>query len=250
MKKYLLLSLILLSWVLLSACNNNSDENVAQNWESTENVVETQDKNDVSEDVTEENVVENQESVENTEKNEELTDTFDIEKCKNAVQKYLDESDKEWKWEWVKAWDNITVDYIWRLEDGTVFDTSVESVAKACWKYMEGRNYSEWLTFNAQGGQMVKWFDNGGIWMKLWQTKTVQFWPEEWYGKYDENLLIPVSLEELWDITWLSEWDRVNLWWYPVTIVKITDKEVIFDMNSELAGKNLIFDITLKSINN
>ena len=243
MKKSLLVNLILLSWVLLAACNNNSDENVVQNWEPTENIIETQDKNvtnDVSENTTEENVVENQEAA----------DIVDIEECKNAVQKYLDEADKEWNWEEVKAWNNITVDYIWRLEDGTVFDTSVESVAKACGKYMEGRDYSEWLTFDAQGGQMIKWFDNWVIWMKIWQTKTVQFWPEEWYGEYDENLIIPISLEELWDITWLSEWDRVNLWWYPVTVVKITDKEVIFDMNSELAGKNLIFDITLKSINN
>jgi FKBP-type peptidyl-prolyl cis-trans isomerase 2 len=36
---------------------------------------------------------------------------------------------------------------------------------------------------------------------------------------------------------------------YPAKIVKITDKEITFDMNSELAGKDLIFDITLKSIN-
>ena len=243
MKKTLLLSLILLSGVLLVACNNNSDKNVVQNWEPTENVIETQDKNatnDVSENTTEENAVENQ----------EVTDIVDIEECKNAVQKYLDEADKEWNWEGVKAWNNITVDYVWRLEDGTVFDTSVKSVAKACGKYTVGRNYEEWLTFNAQGGEMIKWFDNGVIGMKVWQTKTVQFWPEEWYWEYDENLLIPISSEELWDITWLSEWDRVNLWWYPVTVVKITDKEVIFDMNSELAGKNLIFDITLKSINN
>ena len=119
MKKSLLVNLILLSWVLLAACNNNSDENVVQNWEPTENIIETQDKNvtnDVSENTTEENVVENQEAA----------DIVDIEECKNAVQKYLDEADKEWNWEEVKAWNNITVDYIWRLEDGTVFDTSVE----------------------------------------------------------------------------------------------------------------------------
>jgi FKBP-type peptidyl-prolyl cis-trans isomerase 2 len=36
---------------------------------------------------------------------------------------------------------------------------------------------------------------------------------------------------------------------YPAKIVKITDKEVTFDMNHELAGKDLIFDITVKSIN-
>ena len=94
---------------------------------------------------------------------------------------------------------------------------------------------------------MVKWFDNGVIWMKLWQTKTVQFWPEEWYGEYDENLIVTAPISEVWDVSQLNEWDTVYLWmWYPAKILKITDKEVTFDMNPELAGKNLIFDITLK----
>jgi FKBP-type peptidyl-prolyl cis-trans isomerase 2 len=97
---------------------------------------------------------------------------------------------------------------------------------------------------------MVQWFDNWVIWMKVWQTKTVQFWPEEWYGEYDENLVVSAPIDEVWDVSQLNEWDTVYIWmWYPAKIVKITDKEVTFDMNSELAGKNLIFDITLKSIN-
>jgi FKBP-type peptidyl-prolyl cis-trans isomerase 2 len=36
---------------------------------------------------------------------------------------------------------------------------------------------------------------------------------------------------------------------YPAKIIEITNKGVTFDMNHELAGKNLIFDITVKSIN-
>ena len=92
-----------------------------------------------------------------------------------AVEEYLQKADKEWKWVEIKTWDNITVDYIWRLEDGTIFDTSIESVAKACWKYNESRDYSEWLTFEVWAGQMIKWFDEWVVWMKVWQTKTVQF---------------------------------------------------------------------------
>jgi FKBP-type peptidyl-prolyl cis-trans isomerase len=37
----------------------------------------------------------------------------------------------------------LVVDYIGRLSDGTVFDTSVETVAKACGLYTTQRNYSE-----------------------------------------------------------------------------------------------------------
>ncbi len=208
MKKSLLVSLILLSGILLTACGKKSEENV---------------------------------------ENSNIPEVTVNEECQKAVKEYLDGADKKWLWEEVKAWDNITVDYIWRLEDGTVFDTSIESIAKACWKYNEARDYTEWLSFEAQGGQMVKWFDNWVIWMKVWQTKTVQFWPEEWYGEYDESLVMSVSIDELWDISQLKEWDTIYLWmWYPAKIVKITDKDVTFDMNSELAGKNLIFDITLK----
>lgn len=35
---------------------------------------------------------------------------------------------------------------------------------------------------------------------------------------------------------------------YPATITEITDKEIVFDANPELAGKDLIFDITIKSM--
>ncbi|MEI7558313.1 MAG: hypothetical protein WCJ45_05950 [bacterium] len=39
------------------------------------------------------------------------------------------------------------MDYVGRLDEQTVFDTSVESVAKACGKYNAGRNYNEGLSF-------------------------------------------------------------------------------------------------------
>ena len=210
MKKSLLVSLILLLGIFLVACEKNEE---VENDQPIDVVVETSD-------------------------------------CQNAVQNYLTESDQQWEWEEVKKWDNIVVDYIWRLEDGTVFDTSIQSIAEACDTYIEGRDYTQWLSFEAQGGQMVKWFDNGVIWMKVWQTKTVQFWPEEWYGEYDEDLVVTAPIEEVGDVSQFSEWDTVYLWMgYTAKIVKITDKEITFDMNSELAGKDLIFDITLKSIN-
>ena len=211
MKKSLLVSMILLSGILLTACGKN-DEEPTQNVEPTE-VVEVND-------------------------------------CEKAVQKYLEWADKKWSWEEIKAWDNIVVDYIWRLEDGTVFDTSIKSIAEACDKYNEARDYTQWLSFEAQWGQMVKWFDNGVIWMKVGQTKTVQFWPEEWYGEYDKSLIVTYPASEVGDLSQFKEWDTIYLWmWMPAKIEKITDKDVTFDFNHELAGKNLIFDITVKSIN-
>jgi len=211
MKKTLLLSLILLSGILLTACGKK-DEEPTQNIEPVE-------------------IIENND-------------------CEGTIQDYLDGANKQWNWEEIKEWDNIVVDYIWRLEDWTVFDTSIESIAKACEKFSEGRDYTQWLSFEVWAGQMIKWFDNWVIWMKLWQTKTVKFWPEEWYGKYDESLVVKAPIDEVGDVSQLNVWDTVYLWMgYPAKILEITNKEVIFDMNHELAGKDLIFDITVKSIN-
>ena len=169
--------------------------------------------------------------------------------CLDVVEKYLEWSNKEWKWEEVKAWDNIVVDYIWRLEDGTVFDTSIESIAKACGKYNEARNYDEWLSFQVWAWQMIKWFDEWVIWMKVWQTRTVKFWPEKWYGNRRDDYVITYSADEVWDLSKFTEWQMVYLWiWAAAKITKLTDKEITLDLNHELAWKDLIFDITIKAI--
>ena len=224
MKKSLLLSLVLLSWILLTACGNKSDDEKAV---------------DIDKNLQSENLVNDQES-----------ENVAVNDCEKSIQKYLNGADKEWKWDGIKAGDNIVVDYIWRLDDGTVFDTSIQSIAEACGTYSEGRDYTEWLSFQAWAGQMIKWFDDGVLWMKVWQTKTVKFWAEDGYGEYDESLVMSVSISEVGDVTQLKEWDIVYLGMgYPAKVLKITDKEVTFDMNHELAWKDLIFDITVKSIN-
>ena len=167
-----------------------------------------------------------------------------------SVEEYLKKSNQVWSWAEIKTWDNITVDYIWRLEDGTVFDTSVELVAKACWKYNEARNYEEWLTFEVWAGQMIKWFDEWVVWMKVWQTKTVQFWPEKWYWQRKQEYVMTYSAEEVWDLSKFTQGQRVYLWiWAAALITEVTDTSITLDLNHELAGKNLIFDITIKSIN-
>ena len=210
MKKILLVSLILLSGVLFTACGKKDKEPI-QN---------------------------------------EPTEVIEVSNCEKTVQKYLNWTEKKWEWVEVKDWDNIVVDYILRLEDGTVFDTSIESVAKACGKYITWGDYTQWLSFEVWVGQTIKWFDEWVIWMKVWQTKTIQFWPEEWYWEYDKKKVEKFTSNDIWDLSQYEVWIRFQNSYYEIgTITSVTDKEIVVDFNHELAGKNLILDITLKSIN-
>ncbi len=228
MKKSLLVSLILLSGILLTACGKKTEESENINTQEAVNPVES---SEIDDDLLSSNVIEMD--------------------CSKVIENYLANADKEWKWEWIKAWDNIVVDYIWRLEDGTVFDTSIESVAKACGKYSEGRDYTQWLPFEVWAGQMIKWFDDGVVGMKLWQTKTVKFVPDEWFGHRNEQYVLTYTKEEVGgDLSQFVEGQTIYLWiGAAAKIVKVTDKDVTLDLNHELAGKDLIFDITIKSIN-
>ncbi|MEI8091762.1 MAG: FKBP-type peptidyl-prolyl cis-trans isomerase [bacterium] len=68
--------------------------------------------------------------------------------CANAIKDYLAKADTKGKsGKKVEKGQNVVVHYIGRLDEETVFDTSIEEIAKACGKYNSGRNYDEGLAF-------------------------------------------------------------------------------------------------------
>ena len=65
-----------------------------------------------------------------------------------AIKDYLTQANQDIKADQVVASGaTITVDYIGRLNDKEVFDTSVKSVAEAAGTYSPQRNYDEGLSF-------------------------------------------------------------------------------------------------------
>lgn len=70
---------------------------------------------------------------------------YSVEDCKQAVADYMNTQKSATidETKTVANGSSISVDYIGRLEDGIVFDTSVESVAKKCNLYTPQRNYSQ-----------------------------------------------------------------------------------------------------------
>lgn len=169
--------------------------------------------------------------------------------CKDAIALYLQQAKTSSDGEVVAKGNTVTVDYIGRLDEQTVFDTSVESIAKACGKYATGRSYSEWLAFNVGAGQMIAGFDKGVEGMKVGETKTITIPAKEAYGERSEKNIIKVPREQVPDANQLQKGMKVMAGnGQPFTVYAIDNKEVTLDANHELAGKTLIFDITVKSV--
>lgn len=168
--------------------------------------------------------------------------------CSQAVNDYLQTAQKAETQEiMVVTWNNITVDYIWRLSDWSVFDTSIESIATACWKYQTWRDYSQWLGFQVWWGQMIPWFDAGVQWMRLWETKTITIPYQQAYWERDEKKLLKMEMTE--EFKDFKKWDSLMTDYWPIKVYETSKDSITFDTNHELAGKDLIFDITIKEIN-
>lgn len=147
----------------------------------------------------------------------------------------------------VKSGDTVQVDYTGKFENGTVFDTSIEEVAKEAGIYNEQREYVP-LNITVGSGQVIEGFDEGLVGVKEGEEKNLTIPPEKAYGEYNESWIQAVPLEELG----LSEPPEVGQKFStPYGIIKVIDvnkTHATLDFNHELAGKTLVFYIKIVSI--
>ena len=130
---------------------------------------------------------------------------------------------------------HVAVDYTGKLTDGKVFDTSI------------GR---EPLDFVVGAGQMIKGFDDGVLGMKVGEKKTVTIPPEAAYGLIDPRKVIAVDKQSFPQFDALKVGLMVSAGnGLAGRIASKTDTNATIDFNHELAGKTLVFEITLVSIN-
>lgn len=117
-----------------------------------------------------------------------------------AIKDYLAQANQDIKEDQIVAsGDKIAVDYIGRLNEQEVFDTSVKTVAEAAGKYSPQRNYDEGLSFTVGAGQMIKGFDEAVVGMKVGETKTFHIPAEKAYGARRDDLIVRVPLKEAGD---------------------------------------------------
>lgn len=82
-----------------------------------------------------------------------------------------------------KEGDKVSVDYVGKLEDGTIFDASIESEAKKSTNYSAGRSYEPLPLTLEEGGGTITGFWKGIVGMKIGETKKVTIAPKDGYGE-------------------------------------------------------------------
>ena len=138
-----------------------------------------------------------------------------------------------------KEGDSVKVQYVGKLEDGSIFDSSAPDSP---------------LEFTIGGNQVIPGFNNGVLGMTVGESKTVHIPVTDAYGPHQTDGVFEISRTEFPDdmnieIGMRLEGNQQNGKSIQVTIIEINEDTIKLDANHPLAGKDLTFDITLIDIN-
>lgn len=138
----------------------------------------------------------------------------------------------------IKSGDNVTVNYTGRLEDGTIFDSSLN----------EGRTP---LVATLGQGQLIPGFEEGLMGLSAGEKRTVEIEPENAYGQHNPMMIqeveksnVPEGVQAGDTLQGMNQYGPIT-----VTVSEVKEETVVLDMNHPLAGKKLIFDLEVVSVN-
>lgn len=131
----------------------------------------------------------------------------------------------------------VTVNYTGKLEDGTIFDTSL----------VEGR---EPLKAKLGEGQLIPGFESGLIDMTIGENKVIEINPTEAYGEYNNELIVEVSKNNVPENVEVGMMLQTFGPMGPsvVKVLEIKDEVVVIDANHPLAGKKLTFELEVVGV--
>jgi peptidylprolyl isomerase len=137
-----------------------------------------------------------------------------------------------------KQGDTVKIHYTGTLEDGTVFDSSLDR---------------EPLQFTLGSGEVIQGFDNAVDGMTVGEQKNVNIPPEDAYGPRHEQMIQEVPKEVLPDDLEPAEGMGLQAQSpeghvIDMTITQVNEESIIVDGNHPLAGQALNFDIELVAI--
>ena len=138
-----------------------------------------------------------------------------------------------------KKGNRVKVHYTGKLQDGTVFDSSIER---------------EPLEFVVGDGNMIKGFDKAVEGMQKGATVTTNIPAAEAYGERRPDMLVEVPIEQVPEnispqVGQQLSVQQANGQTMPVVVTAVTEEKITLDANHPLAGKDLTFEINLVEIN-
>ncbi|MYL16124.1 peptidylprolyl isomerase [Halorubrum terrestre] len=150
--------------------------------------------------------------------------------------------------------DSVTLEYTGKLDDGTVFDTSKESVAEDAGlaEAQPDREYTP-LTVEVGGGQVIEGMEEGLIGLEAGETDTLTIPPEKAYGQPSDENVEEFETDELREMlggqlpeegAYLEAQDGSQ-----GEIIHVDEDVVRADFNPPLAGETLTFDVEVIEVN-
>ena len=138
----------------------------------------------------------------------------------------------------VRKGDKVRVHYTCTLANGTIIDSS------------QGQ---EPLEFSLGKGEIIKGLEDLVMGMKVGQSKTATAAPEQTYGARHEEWMIDVVRDKLPEdfkpeVGLHYEIPRENGQSSLATVTHVSESTVTLDFNHPLAGKELIFEVSLLEI--
>lgn len=132
----------------------------------------------------------------------------------------------------------VKVHYTGMLEDGTVFDTSMNREA---------------LEVTLGSGRVIRGFEDALMGMSVGETKELKIAPADAFGPRREELVIQVEKTEFPPHITPREGMELKLKGpdeevIPAVIAEVSEESVTIDANHPLAGKALTFHIELAEI--
>ena len=141
----------------------------------------------------------------------------------------------------------LLIDYVAKVkETGEIFDTTIEDTAKKERLYKEGEIYEPKLVVVGQGW-LLKTLDEGLLNMELNKPATVEIPPEKAFGNRDPEKVRLVPLRRLTAKSITPQLGmRIEFNGKLATVRTIGAGRVQLDFNPPLAGKTLVYEVTVQ----
>ena len=137
-----------------------------------------------------------------------------------------------------KAGDTVQVHYTGKLDDGTVFDSSMGG---------------EPIEFVLGEHHVIPGFEDGVTGMEVGETKTILIPSDQAYGPHMDEMVLTIPRDQVPPHITLGLGEMLELRQpsgeaLTVRITELSDASVTLDGNHPLAGENLTFDLQLAAI--